>query len=63
MQRGVKRQLSPVRERQSAVFGFAPKRNVTRQRLDLNCGRTDYFFGFACFTADFVAPFFALLPR
>jgi len=25
--------------------------------------REDHFFGFTFFTADFVAPFFALLPR
>jgi hypothetical protein len=26
-------------------------------------GRQGHFFGFAFFTADFLAPFFALLPR
>jgi hypothetical protein len=48
-----KRDLSPARDTHTVVSRFQKRKD----------SRPGHFFGFAFFTANFLSPFFALLPR
>jgi hypothetical protein len=62
-QRSMTRGLSPTRERHAAVscFSKTKKGEALSWSLFAEGSRQGHFFGFAFFTADFLAAFFALL--